>query len=112
MAAKQTKSLLRIYLSSSDQDSNQPLYETIVDKANENGLDGATVLKGVLGYKAKKAEEGVDISETKEKFPIVIEIVDNHDKLTSFFEKIKPKLEGMKKGCLITLESLDILLYK
>ncbi len=112
MAANQSHSLLRIYLSSTDKDENYPIYEKIVEIANDYGVAGATVLKGVLGYKALKKQSSLDISSQKEKYPIVIEIVDKNEKVISFFEKIKTKFDRMTRGCLITIESIDILFYK
>ncbi len=112
MTANQTHSLLRIYLSSTDKDANDPIYEKIVAIANEHGLAGATVLRGVLGYKAKDRQSSLNISLQKEKYPIVIEIMDKNEKVISFFEKIKSKFDKMTKGCLITIESIDVLFYK
>lgn len=112
MAANQTHSLLRIYLSSSDNDANYPIYEKIVEIANEHGVAGATVLRGVLGYKSRNHHGTLDISLLKEKYPIVIEIVDKNEKVISFFEKIKPKFDKITRGCLITIESIDVLFYK
>ena len=112
MSTNQNHSLLRIYMSSSDKDSENPIYESIVKMANENNIAGATVLRGVLGYKAKQTDGSLHLSELKEKFPIVIEIVDKNEKIITFYEKIKTKLDDMTKGCLITLENVDVLLYK
>ncbi len=112
MAANQSHSLLRIYLSSTDKDANYPIYEKIVEIANEHGVAGATVLRGVLGYKSRNEQSSLDISLQKEKYPIVIEIVDKNEKIISFYEKVKSKFDNMTRGCLITIESIDILLYK
>ena len=43
---------LRIYISSTDKFEHKPLYEVIVYAARKNGLTGATVLKGIMGYGA------------------------------------------------------------
>ncbi len=112
MAVNQTHSLLRMYLSSTDKEADNPIYENIVKMANENNIAGATVLKGVLGYKSKDSDNSLEINEQKEKFPIVIEIVDKNEKIISFYEKVKSKFDSMTKGCLITIESIDVLFYK
>jgi PII-like signaling protein len=44
--------LLRIFIGESDRHSGKPLYEWIVLKAREQGLAGATVLRGMMGYGA------------------------------------------------------------
>ncbi len=45
-------SLLRIFIGESDRHQGKPLYEWIVKKARENGLTGATVLRGMMGFGA------------------------------------------------------------
>ena len=42
--------LLRIYVSEDQQGGGHPVYESLVLKARELGLAGATVLRGPLGY--------------------------------------------------------------
>ena len=42
--------LVRIFVGESDRDGHHVLYESIVLKAREHGLAGATVTRGVMGY--------------------------------------------------------------
>jgi hypothetical protein len=42
--------LLRIFVGESDRHGHHPLYEAIVLKAREQGLAGATVLRGLMGF--------------------------------------------------------------
>jgi uncharacterized protein len=42
--------LVRIFVGESDRDRHHALYESIVLKAREHGLAGATVTRGVMGY--------------------------------------------------------------
>ena len=44
--------LLRIFIGESDKHEGKPLYEWIVLKAREQGLAGATVLRGMMGFGA------------------------------------------------------------
>ena len=44
--------LLRIFIGESDKHDGKPLYEWIVLKAREQGLAGATVLRGLMGFGA------------------------------------------------------------
>jgi PII-like signaling protein len=103
---------LRIYVSSTDQFRQTPLYEFITLQAKKEGLAGATVTKGVLGYGASSVIHSYKFWEVSDKVPTVIEIVDNEDKVLSFYEHIKPQLESMKYGCLATFEKTTVLLYK
>jgi len=104
--------MLRIFISSTDRDRQQLLYESLVLKAKEAGLKGATVLKGVLGYGASSVIHSYRFWEVTEKLPVVVEIVDDDEKVNAFYESVSPLLESMRYGCLITKEAVDILLYK
>jgi len=52
MALPENGKRLRIYISESDKHGHRPLYEWIVNKAKENDIAGATVLRGIEGYGA------------------------------------------------------------
>jgi len=104
---------LRIFIGSTDKlDHNAPLYESIVFKAKEAGLKGATVLKGILGFGASSVIHSYKFWEVTEKVPTLIEIVDEEEKILAFYETISPTLESMKYGCLVTTERVNVLLYK
>ncbi len=104
--------LLRIFISSTDRVHQELLTETIVFKAKETGLAGATVLKGVLGYGASSVIHSYKFWEVTEKVPKVIEIIDAEEKVLQFYESIRPILESMKYGCLVTTEKVNVLLHK
>lgn len=60
-------SLLRIFISSTDKLKHAPLYEVIVFAAKRNGLAGATVLKGVMGFGASSVIYSLKFWEIQEK---------------------------------------------
>ena len=100
--------LLRIFIGESNRHEGRPLYEWIVVKAKEQGLAGATVLRGVMGFGANSRIHSTKILRLSEDLPVIIEIVDTHDKLTSFLALINGAIgEG-----LATLEKADILFYR
>jgi uncharacterized protein len=104
--------LLRIYISSTDKFKHTPLYEVIVYAARRYGLAGATVLKGVMGYGASSVISSVKLWEITEKLPLVIEIVDEADKIEKFTETILPYFNKMRYGAMITLEKVSLVLHK
>ena len=112
MENNQTSLLLRIYLSTTDRYKEGLLYEHIVFKAKEKGLTGATVLKGILGYGSSSIIHSYKLWELDEKLPAVIEIIDGEEKVKGFFELIKPLLESVRYGCLVTTEKIEIILQK
>jgi uncharacterized protein len=112
MELKGEAKLLRIFLSSTDKFKHQALYEVIVFAAKRYGLTGATVLKGVMGFGASSAVYSPTYWEISEKVPMVVEIVDEADKIESFIDSILPYFENINKGCMITVEKANIILHK
>ncbi len=104
--------ILRIYISSTDKSGNQLLFETLVFKAKSMGLSGATVFKGILGYGASSVIHSYKFWEVTDKVPVVVEIIDDEQKIMSFYDSVKPILETMRYGCLAIIEKADLLLYK
>ena len=98
MEKAEKASILRIFISSTDKFKHIPLYETIVFAAKRNGLAGATVLKGVMGYGSSNRISSQNFWEISEKMPLVIEIIDEAEKIPT--------------GCLITVEKAKIVLHK
>ena len=104
--------ILKIFISSTDRIGQTSLSEYIVLQAKKEGLAGATVLKGILGYGASSVIHSYKFWEVSEKLPVVIELIDEESKVLNFYEKIRPQLETMKYGCLATLDKVNVLLYK
>jgi PII-like signaling protein len=112
MEIKGEAKLLRIFISSTDKYKHQPLYEVVVFKAKEHGIAGATVLKGVMGYGASNTIYSPSYWEVAEKVPLLIEIVDESEKIEKFIEIIMPIFDNLNKGCMITVEKANIILHK
>jgi uncharacterized protein len=112
MDIKGEAKLLRIFISSTDKYKHEPLYEVIVFAAKQNGIAGATVLKGIMGYGASSAVYSPTNWEVTEKVPLVIEILDESEKIERFIEIILPIFDSLNKGCMITVEKAQIVLQK
>jgi uncharacterized protein len=104
--------LLRIFVSSTDKFKHTPLYEVIVFAAKRYGLSGATVLKGVMGFGASSVISSMKFWEITEKLPMVVEIVDEANKIEKFTETILPYFDKIRYGGMITLEKAIIVLHK
>ena len=104
--------LLRIFISSTDKFKHAPLYEILVFAAKRYGLAGATVLKGSMGYGGSSAISSMKFWEITEKWPVVVEIVDEAEKVEKFAETILPYFEKLRYGCMVTIEKATIVLYK
>jgi len=104
--------VLKIYISSTDKLKHTSLYEALVFAARRQNMAGATVLKGVMGFGGSSVIHSARFWETNDKLPIVVEIVDVESKIFSYFESIKPYLENMRYGCMVTMEDAEVFLYK
>lgn len=100
--------LLRIFIGESDRWHHHPLYESIVLKAREMHLAGATVLRGPMGYGKSSRLHTAKILRLSFDLPLVIEIVDSEEKINGFL----PVLDEMMKGGLITLEKARVIDYR
>ena len=100
--------LLRIFVGESDKHGHNPLYEAIVLKARENGLAGATVLRGVMGFGKHSVLHTAKILRLSEDMPMVVEIADSLERIEQFL----PLLDQMITDGLVTLERVRVIQYK
>lgn len=99
--------LLRIFIDESGRSEGHPLYESIVMKARELNLAGATVLKGVMGYAAGSPIQTTKVLRLSEDLPMVVEIVDSRERIN----QILPYLDDHVKDGLITMEPVEVIRY-
>jgi hypothetical protein len=104
--------LLRIFVGELDKFHHQPLYEAIVYFARKNGMAGATVLRGIMSYGANSMIHTAKLYALSEDLPIVIEIVDQEEKIQDFVDKLQPYFERSKYGGMVTLENIRVIYYK
>jgi PII-like signaling protein len=100
--------LLRIFIGDADRYGRQPLYEAIVMKARELHLAGATVLKSPMGFGHNSRVHTAKILQLSTDLPLVIEIVDETEKIKGFL----PVLDEMMDGGLVTLEKVQVIHYR
>lgn len=109
MQFPQEGSLLRIFIGEADKRDRRPLYEWLVLQAREQGLAGATVLRGVMGYGANtRTIQTFRFDTLSEDLPVVVEVVDTQEKLEAFLNLIEPHLGAG----LVTLEKAQIRFYQ
>jgi len=106
--------LLRIFIGESDRvqgagrDHGRTLYEWLVLEARRQGLAGATVLRGILGYGAHSRLHTWHIERLSQDMPVIIELVDVEEVLLAFLNSVEPEL---REG-LATLEKVKIRVYR
>jgi PII-like signaling protein len=100
--------LLRIFIGESDRWHGKPLYEAIVQRVREEGLAGATVLRGMEGFGASSRLHTSRILLLSEDLPVVIEIVEMPENI----ERILPLLDEMVGQGMVTVEKAHIITYR
>ena len=100
--------LLRIFVGESDKHKGRPLYEWIVRAAREQGLAGATVLRGLEGFGAHSRLHTAKILRLSTDLPVVVEIVDTEEKIQAFLPSID---DAIGEG-LATLEKVEVRFYR
>ncbi len=99
--------LLRVFIGEDQRYHSHPLFESIVLKARELHLAGATVLRGPMGFGHSSRLHTTTILRLSEDLPMVIEIVDSEQKIKEFL----PVLDEMIGSGLVTLEKVQVLGY-
>ncbi len=100
--------LLRIFIGESDTYDGKPLYMAIVEELRREGLAGVTVVRGIEGFGKSSRLHTAHILRLSEDLPIIIECVDTADKV----EAILPALDGMIGDGLVTLERVEVRVYR
>jgi PII-like signaling protein len=100
--------LLRVFIGESDKLDGRLLYESIVEKARQRGMAGATVLRGSLGFGANSRIHTAKVLRLSQDLPVIIEIVDSEDEINAFL----PELDGMIREGLVTLEKVQVVAYR
>ena len=104
--------LLRIFVGEIDKIGHKLLYEAIVQEARKQGIAGATVLRGIMGYGASTRIHTAKLIDISEDLPIVIEIVDEEEKINNFIQVANTLMEECGRGGLITIEQVNVLYYE
>jgi uncharacterized protein len=102
----QNSELLRLFVGEQVRFGHHPLYEEIVREARQNGLAGATVLKGVLSYGHDMLIKTSKIMEFGTNLPMVIEIVDTAEKIDGFLPKVEQMVRDASGRVMVTREQV------
>ncbi len=102
MATERRGSRLTIFVGEYDRLAHRAVTEVIVERAREEGLAGATVLRGIEGFGASSTLHTTRLLSASDDLPMVIEIVDEADRIDAFL----PLLDGLVTEGLVTVEDV------
>lgn len=100
--------LLRIFIGEADNYEGRPLYQAIVEKLREEGVAGATVLRGVEGFGRSSLLHTANVLRLSEDLPLLIECVDTAEKI----EEMMPVLDEMMEDGLVTVQEVEVRVYR
>jgi uncharacterized protein len=105
--------LMRIFIGESDKAASgkfegRPLWEALLNDFRERGLAGCTVIRAIAGFGASAKARNILSEYLSSDLPIIIEVVDSESKIRN----VMPDLEEMIGGGMVTLEKVDVALYR
>ena len=98
---------VRIFIGEDDRCGAEPLYSAIVHMLRREGIAGATVLRGVMGFGANSVLKTANILRLSQDLPLVVEVVDTRENI----DRVLPKLDEMISEGLVTLERVGVFRY-
>ena len=88
--------ILLIFIDQTDTWQNAPLHEAIVRVLEQNGIAGATVLSGIMGYGIHRRIHRRGLLGVSDDKPLTIAAIDNEDKLRNVLPTVGPMVrEGL-----------------
>lgn len=99
--------LMRIFIGEADRYGNKPLYQALVELFRREGVAGATVLRGTMGFGAKSHLHTANLLRLSQDLPVVIEVVDTQEHI----DGLLPRLDEMVREGLITMEKVRVVRY-
>jgi len=100
--------LCRLHLSNLARHGSEPLYEWIVETARHGDVQGALVLKGIMGLRP----DGTVLQESNwrvsPEVPVVVEVIDGPRHVERLLARIEPAL----RQATVTLERAHVALYR
>lgn len=111
MELKADAKLLRIFLGEAYKVKHTALYEIIVREARRMELAGATVWRGIMGFGLTSRIRTTKILDLSTDLPIMVEIVDEEEKINRFLPVLHDLFESAQCGGLVTMENVKVIRY-
>jgi PII-like signaling protein len=99
---------LRIFIGESDRWEHRSLAEAIVELLRAEGLAGATVTRGVIGFGAHSRIHTAHVLRLSEDLPLIIDVIDRQARI----DQVMPRLREMIGDGLVVMSDVDVLIYR
>lgn len=100
--------MLRIYVGENERYEGKPLYEAIVQKVEDVGGAGVTVIRGIESFGAAKHIHKTRPLQYSDDLPVIIQIIDKDERI----DKIVKDLQPMVPRGLITKSAVNVVAYR
>lgn len=96
---------VRIYLREQDRWENRQLYQVLLERLQQEGATGATVLRGLAGFgPGQRLRPTASAGNSRDNAPLVLEWVDRAERI----QRILPQLAELLHNALVTREDIQI----
>jgi PII-like signaling protein len=100
--------MLRLYIGENERHEGKPLYEAIVQKVEDLGGAGVTVLRGIHSFGAAKHIHKTRPLQYSDDLPIIIQIIDKEERIGELLKALDP----MVPRGLITQTAVKVIAYR
>jgi PII-like signaling protein len=96
-----------VFIGEEDRYDHKPLATEIVHRAQQAGLAGATVVRGIEGFGASNHVHTTRILSLSNDLPIVVVIVDEAERIEGFL----PELDELVTEGLVIVDDVEVIKY-
>ena len=107
MKSEQAAKRVTVYVGETDRHNGHALYQAIVTMLHAEGVAGASVTRGILGYGGSGRTHSSHLLDLADDLPITIVFVDSEDAVA----RVMPKLDEMVQTGLVTVEDVHSIVY-
>src|SRR5438094_4051305 len=95
---------LRIFIGEAQEGQGKPLYRALVELAQQQGIAGATVVRGIEGFGPEHHLSTERLPDISDNLPVIVEIVDSDERI----EALLPLLDRLVQRGMITVTPVEI----
>ena len=107
MGSESVAKKVTVFVGETDRFGGHALYQSIVSMLHTEGIAGASVTRGILGYGGSGRTHSAHILDIAEDLPIVITFVDSAEAVA----RVLPKFDEMIESGLVTVEDVRAIVY-
>src|SRR5205809_6014678 len=97
---------LRIFIGEAQQGQDKPLYRAIVELAQQQGIAGATVFRGIEGFGPEHHLSTDRLPDIADNLPMIVEMVDSEERIEAFLPLVdRLVVRGMMTVTPVTIVS-------